>query len=207
MKKKPYTEAVEWKELPDAVVAEKDWEVYKSRNDSVIVDLFQGQYRSKLTCPECNRVSITFDPFLYLTVPVPRRKVTLEVWFFALNGAGEPRKVNHPLLLHIVDDPRSRPLSLVLRQFSVRVNADSSVDELTSAVGEMVNVESDRLRLAVVSGPCFEDFPGRAASVAHLCARYTNAALYFYEVLSSDDCDDPVIEFRVTQVMPTKTDL
>lgn len=35
------------------------WEQYKRRNDSVIVDLFQGQYKSTLVCPTCAKVSIT----------------------------------------------------------------------------------------------------------------------------------------------------
>ena len=35
------------------VVADEAWEIYKKRNDSFIVDLFQGQYKSKLTCPVC----------------------------------------------------------------------------------------------------------------------------------------------------------
>lgn len=30
--------------------------MYKKRNDSFIVDLFQGQYKSKLTCPVCGKV-------------------------------------------------------------------------------------------------------------------------------------------------------
>ncbi|KAJ4473567.1 hypothetical protein J3R30DRAFT_3509735 [Lentinula aciculospora] len=54
--------------------ARESWEGYKKRNDSVIVDLFQGQYRSTLICPECQKVSITFDPFMYLTLPLPVNK-------------------------------------------------------------------------------------------------------------------------------------
>ncbi|KAJ3999775.1 hypothetical protein F5050DRAFT_1804676 [Lentinula boryana] len=54
--------------------ARESWEGYKKRNDSVIVDLFQGQYRSTLVCPECQKISITFDPFMYLTLPLPVQK-------------------------------------------------------------------------------------------------------------------------------------
>lgn len=58
--KKPYVERLEWKdgggnkELWE--LARGSWEGYKKRNDSVIVDLFQGQYRSTLVCPECEKV-------------------------------------------------------------------------------------------------------------------------------------------------------
>ncbi|KAJ8301160.1 hypothetical protein KUTeg_020147 [Tegillarca granosa] len=63
------------------VVASEAWEVYKKRNDSFIVDLFQGQYKSKLVCPVCGKVSITFDPFLYLSVPLPKKKRVIPIRF------------------------------------------------------------------------------------------------------------------------------
>lgn len=59
MKKKPYTETVEDQGRPDEVVADEAWAVHKKRNDSFIVDLFQGQYKSKLVCPVCGKVSST----------------------------------------------------------------------------------------------------------------------------------------------------
>lgn len=62
IKKKPYVEAPDWegggeKEL--VAFAKRQWEIYKMRNDSVIVDLFQGQYKSTLVCPVCNKVSLS----------------------------------------------------------------------------------------------------------------------------------------------------
>ncbi len=58
---------------PDKVVADEAWAIYKQRNDSVIVDLFMGQLKSTIECPEptCKKVSVTFDPFMYLSVPLP----------------------------------------------------------------------------------------------------------------------------------------
>ena len=38
---------------------------------SVIVDNFQGQLKSCVVCPRCKRQSVTFDPFMFLTVPLP----------------------------------------------------------------------------------------------------------------------------------------
>ncbi|KAG6811700.1 hypothetical protein H0H92_006207 [Tricholoma furcatifolium] len=75
--KKPYVEKPDWEgggDLELVKLARESWEGYMKRNDSVIVDLFQGQYQSTLICPECEKVSITFDPFMYLTLPLPIRK-------------------------------------------------------------------------------------------------------------------------------------
>ncbi|KDR80672.1 hypothetical protein GALMADRAFT_241045 [Galerina marginata CBS 339.88] len=75
--KKPYVEKPDWEgggDVEMVKLAQKSWEGYMMRNDSVIVDLFQGQYQSTLVCPECQKVSITFDPFMYLTLPLPVQK-------------------------------------------------------------------------------------------------------------------------------------
>ncbi|XP_052272033.1 uncharacterized protein LOC127872721 isoform X1 [Dreissena polymorpha] len=56
----------------DVVAAEEAWQKYLNRNDSVIVDTFQGQFKSTVVCGECSQVSVTFEPFMYLSVPVPR---------------------------------------------------------------------------------------------------------------------------------------
>lgn len=52
-------------------LAKESWEKYKLRNDSVILDLFVGLFESTLICPDCKHVSITFDPFNDLSLPIP----------------------------------------------------------------------------------------------------------------------------------------
>lgn len=52
-------------------LADETWDKHLMRNDSVITDLFVGLYESVLHCPECDNVSITFDPYNDLTLPLP----------------------------------------------------------------------------------------------------------------------------------------
>ena len=47
------------------------WREYTARNNSIIVDLFQGQFRSRTKCVRCGFISVAFDTFMYLTVPIP----------------------------------------------------------------------------------------------------------------------------------------
>lgn len=47
------------------------WENHILRNKSIIVDLFHGQLKSKVTCRVCSNESARFDPFTYLTVQLP----------------------------------------------------------------------------------------------------------------------------------------
>ncbi|CDO92811.1 unnamed protein product [Kluyveromyces dobzhanskii CBS 2104] len=55
-------------------LASKTWSYIKQRNDSIIMDLFVGLYKSTLVCPNCNFISITFDPYNDLTLPLPIEK-------------------------------------------------------------------------------------------------------------------------------------
>ena len=93
VKVKPYIEDVESNGRPDEVVSRISWENYKKRNDSFVSDLLAGQYRSEIKCPDCNRVSITFDPFLSATLqfPKPEKGESLEGYY--MNEEGEFQKV------------------------------------------------------------------------------------------------------------------
>lgn len=50
--------------LPPTVAADREWKIYKQRNDSFIVDLFQGQYRNRMECLTCHKVSPIYPPFI-----------------------------------------------------------------------------------------------------------------------------------------------
>ncbi|NXP71650.1 UBP19 hydrolase, partial [Ramphastos sulfuratus] len=124
---KPYTETVDSDGRPDEVVAEEAWQRHKMRNDSFIVDLFQGQYKSKLVCPVCSKVSITFDPFLYLPVPLPQKQKVLTVYYFA-------------------KEPHKKPI-----KFLVSISKEnSSAMEVLDSVAHSVRVKPENLRLAEV---------------------------------------------------------
>ena len=71
VKRKPYVEERDPDGRTDEDVAHESWEAHLARNDSCIVDTFQGQYRSTLVCPSCSNKSVKFDPFMYLSIPVP----------------------------------------------------------------------------------------------------------------------------------------
>ncbi|OCF30719.1 hypothetical protein I316_07605 [Kwoniella heveanensis BCC8398] len=60
--------------LPPEVASEKEWQIYRMRNDSFIVDLFQGQYRNRLECLTCHKTSTTYDAYMYMSLPVPSGK-------------------------------------------------------------------------------------------------------------------------------------
>lgn len=92
VQQKPYNEAKDADGRSDKEVADEYWQNHKARNDSIIVDTCQGQYKSTLVCPNCAKVSVTFDPFMYLSLPLPgkrTRSVTLTV--ISADGSRPPQ--------------------------------------------------------------------------------------------------------------------
>uniref|UniRef100_A0AAR2JLV2 ubiquitinyl hydrolase 1 n=1 Tax=Pygocentrus nattereri TaxID=42514 RepID=A0AAR2JLV2_PYGNA len=91
VKNKEYIELRDADGRPDQEVAEEAWRNHRRRNDSVIVDTFHGLFKSTLVCPECHKVSVTFDPFCYLSVPLPVSKErVMEVFFVSLDPLSKP---------------------------------------------------------------------------------------------------------------------
>lgn len=71
---KPYVvepEDEEVDKLTSVVAGSEAWDRYLLRNRSVIVDLFQGQLKSERRCTTCDKRSLKFEPFMYLSVPLP----------------------------------------------------------------------------------------------------------------------------------------
>ncbi|ORY94916.1 hypothetical protein BCR43DRAFT_442396 [Syncephalastrum racemosum] len=116
--KKPYIELPDFDDMADQEIAERSWSYHKARNDSIIVDLFQGQFKSRLTCNECGKISVTFDPFMYLSLPLPIKKKTKTT------------------VIYIPYNPSERP-----QQMIVTLKKDASIAHLKKEVARLTNVQ------------------------------------------------------------------
>jgi len=61
----------ELERLPPQIASEREWRAWKARNDSLIVDYFQGQFRNRLECLICHQTSTTYNVFSALQLPIP----------------------------------------------------------------------------------------------------------------------------------------
>ncbi|XP_051736768.1 ubiquitin carboxyl-terminal hydrolase 19 isoform X6 [Ctenopharyngodon idella] len=170
---KPYTETVDSDGRQDEVIAEEAWQRHKMRNDSFIVDLFQGQYKSKLVCPVCSKVSITFDPFLYLPVPLPQKQKVLTVFYFA-------------------KEPHKKPV-----KFLVSVSKEnSSTTEVLDSISRSVRTKPENLRLAEVLKGRFHRIFSPSQSLDTVSP---NDLLFCFEMLSKDLAKERVVLLKVQQ--------
>ncbi|KAI8889866.1 cysteine proteinase [Backusella circina FSU 941] len=116
--KKPYIELPDFDGMPDEEIAKRSWDYHLARNDSVIVDLFQGQFKSKLVCAECENISVTFDPFMYLSLPLPIKKKS------------------KTKIIYMPYDPSQR-----MKSVTVTLSKEASIAHLQKEVAKMMSVD------------------------------------------------------------------
>ena len=80
---KPYIEIEEkGKDETDEEASKRWWEKHLLRENSIIVDLFHGQFKSTITCNYCNRVALNFDSYIFLSLPIPSGKYEIKLKYF-----------------------------------------------------------------------------------------------------------------------------
>lgn len=145
--------------------AEKCWDIYKARNDSVITDLFAGMYKSTLHCPVCDKFSIIFDPFNNLTLQLPIENLwSKSVFYFGLN---------------------KKPVTL-----DVEIDKNSSIKSLKELVAKKMGTETERLIMSEVYKYKFYKMFDNTSSIAD-CQISPNDDIAFFEVESVPTNYDP----------------
>ncbi|KAF2448699.1 UCH-domain-containing protein [Karstenula rhodostoma CBS 690.94] len=131
IKKKPYTEYPESDDNtvndPEAIKAlgNKFRDIHHSRNDSVAMDLFNGFYKNTMVCPDCNRVSITFDPYSLVTLQLPIE----QTWQHTIKYV---------------------PLYGKMWEVEVDIDKNATIKQLKEYVGKRFGVEWNRLMVSEV---------------------------------------------------------
>lgn len=118
IKQKPYTEINDDSDREDKILAQEAWDRHRKRNDSIIVDTFHGLLKSRVVCPECRKFSVTFDPFCYLSLPLPQKKDRLiNITFVPFDGT-------QPSLKHRLSIPCQGFVKELCREVGHRTTTD-----------------------------------------------------------------------------------
>uniref|UniRef100_A0A182PRW5 ubiquitinyl hydrolase 1 n=1 Tax=Anopheles epiroticus TaxID=199890 RepID=A0A182PRW5_9DIPT len=124
---KPYTELKDSDGRSDVIVAAEAWSQHHARNQSIIVDLFYGQLKSKVTCQGCGRDSVRFDPFSLLSLPLPVENYTYcEVLVMLLDGS-------------------------VPVKYGLRLNSEMKYWDLKKHLSELCGLESEQMLICELS--------------------------------------------------------
>ncbi|XP_064880258.1 ubiquitin carboxyl-terminal hydrolase 32-like isoform X2 [Oncorhynchus nerka] len=132
---KPYVELKDSNGRPDWEVALEAWENHLLRNRSIVVDLFHGQLKSQVKCKTCGHISARFDPFNFLSLPLPMdSSMHLEITVIMLDGSTPVR-------------------------FGLRLNMDDKYTGLKKQLSELCSLKPEQILLAEVHTSNIKNFP------------------------------------------------
>ncbi|CAM5164706.1 unnamed protein product [Eretmochelys imbricata] len=132
---KPYVELKDSDGRPDWEVAAEAWENHLRRNRSIVVDLFHGQLRSQVKCKTCGHISVRFDPFNFLSLPLPMDSyMHLEITVIKLDGTTPVR-------------------------YGLRLNMDEKYTGLKKQLSELCGLKPEQILLAEVHSSNIKNFP------------------------------------------------
>ncbi|KAK7882227.1 hypothetical protein WMY93_028401 [Mugilogobius chulae] len=132
---KPYVELKDSDGRPDWEVASEAWENHLRRNRSIVVDLFHGQLKSQVKCKTCGHISARFDPFNFLSLPLPMdSSMHLEITVIKLDGSTPVR-------------------------FGLRLNMDEKYTGLKKQLSELCSLKPEQILLAEVHSSNIKNFP------------------------------------------------
>jgi len=104
----------------------------------------QGQYKSTLVCPICKKVSVTFDPFMYLSLPLPTTTMrTMTITVFSTDGTSGPSS-------YTISVPKSGDTRTLINTLS---NACSLRDDERLLVAEVFTIPSESLFQKLLNMP------------------------------------------------------
>jgi ubiquitin carboxyl-terminal hydrolase 4/11 len=125
--KKPTTVNPEVSDRNEEEVAQEAWDLHMKRNNSMVVDKFHGQIKSTLVCPKCDNVAVVFQPFLYLSLPLPVEK---------------NRIIPITLFRH---DNKSQTT-----KYAIKVQKAGLMQELRKAISEVTGIKANDIVIADV---------------------------------------------------------
>ena len=63
----------------DEKASKRWWDYHISRENSIIVDLFHGQYKSTIKCMDCENTSTSYDTYMSIGLPIPTFKTQIQI--------------------------------------------------------------------------------------------------------------------------------
>jgi len=178
VKKKPYIEIKDSGGRPDEEVAAEAWQVYKKRNDSVILDLMYGLQKSTVVCPECPKISVTFDPYSCLSLSLPVKKEKHIEVFLVYMPPPPPA------------EDGAAAATRVPTQFKVTCPESGTMKDLCDGLSKLSGVPSDKMVVTDVYNHRFHKIYAQDENLSQISERDD---IFVYEVPTTSRSDPNVV--------------
>ncbi|XP_074103922.1 uncharacterized protein LOC141530617 isoform X2 [Cotesia typhae] len=165
----------------DEIEADKHWTKHLRSNRSIIVDTFQGQFKSTVVCSVCKHVSVTYEPFMYLSVPLPHAMER------QLNVTYIPANNDPPVRCVISFNKQSRIGKL--KEELLKTLGKDDVDSCNIAFAEVLENHISKI---------LDD------NLMLRCVNDTNRSIYAFELMDPPDAYTSTPEGNTDRVIETE---
>jgi len=120
----------------------ESWKNHLSRNQSIIVDLMHGLFKSTLKCSNCGNFSCSFDPYSSISLPIIRENKIRIIFYYV------PHDISKPFI-----------------KYSLDIEKDKNIDELREIVSKMLNLPKFSTIFSMISGGTIDKLLNRNQKV------------------------------------------
>ena len=158
---KPYIEMEGKKpEQTDEEVSKIWWEKHLKRENSIIVDLFHGQFKSTISCNICHEVCVSFDSYMFISLPIPSGKYEIEVKYFGYN-INDFLVMKIPItenttVLNIIDIMKNR-INIININKNIKNNPpkrkkrNKNKNKIIKKLYEQINLSKDKIEMVLLT--------------------------------------------------------
>ena len=158
---KPYIEMEGKKpEQTDEEVSKIWWEKHLKRENSIIVDLFHGQFKSTISCNICHQVCVSFDSYMFISLPIPSGKYEIEVKYFGYN-INDFLVMKIPItenttVLNIIDIMKNR-INIININKNIKNNPpkrkkrNKNKNKIIKKLYEQINLSKDKIEMMLLT--------------------------------------------------------
>ena len=150
---KPYIELESKKQdESDEECAKRFWESNLKRNDSIITDLFCGQYKSTIVCPDCGNINITFDPFNTLTLSLVNQKEEIN------DISDDYEYIDEFHIFYVPKYSLRKPIRIMIKNIIKNMNLEQLFNNLRNKGDFIYKDQINELFFTKVSNSKFKNF-------------------------------------------------
>jgi len=119
--------------------AQLAWRGFLKDNRSVIVDTFQGQFKSMVTCEKCHHVSVTYEPYMHVSVPIPYANEQQITVYWRCKSRGEASSFQMKTFRYLVTVSKNGSVGDVQKQLLMILRKERKIEDENIIMAEVSN--------------------------------------------------------------------
>jgi len=119
------------------------WDTHTTKNKSIIVDLFHGQFKSEIVCQECSQISLIYEPFSSIQLQLQRQDLLkFEIYYAPYEICGQCKivKVGLPKDSNLYDLINSLKTAKIINKLAFCAISNETIDKIFDDNEKMQNV-------------------------------------------------------------------